>query len=279
MTNINTPQIEYFASFADEITSKFRRLSNLVKHPTSSGDYHEEILRTVLRNFLSRRFSVKKGFIYAGHDLVSEQIDLMVIDEGSPMTYVFQEGDFAIVIPEAVVAVMEIKTVLQKGNFIEALRNIFSAKSLMINPLLPANLVGIIFGYEGVQDDTLGGWFQNQEFAEFKNNEVMAPEAIMFFTQSNLLVRGNQFSRPKLDERYYYQLIGGSNEIKQGMNSQASQISFLLQMIINMCRRRESMRTGRLGQSSFNLVQEDRIALTNKRFTFVDGVSEFDIPQ
>src|SRR3989344_1191285 len=178
----NSPKIEYFESFADEITSKFRRLSNLVKHNTTSGDYHEEILRTVLRNFLSKRFSVKKGFIYSGHEQVSKQIDLIVIDENSPMVYIFQEGDFAIVIPEAVVAVMEIKTVIQKDDFIEALENIFSAKSLMTSPLFPANLGGIIFGYEGTTENTLGDWFKNQEFSKFRNNEVMGPDAIMFFT-------------------------------------------------------------------------------------------------
>src|SRR3989338_2723259 len=128
MANINAPQIEYFESFANEITSKFRRLQNLVDHPTASGDYHEEILRTVLRNFLSKRFSVKKGFIYAGPEKVSKQIDLLVVDENSPAAYIFQEGDFAIVMPEAVVAVMEIKTTLNAPDFDFSIQNIASAK-------------------------------------------------------------------------------------------------------------------------------------------------------
>src|SRR3989338_6665288 len=124
MANINAPRIEYFESFANEILSKFRRLQSIVGHPTTSGDYHEEIIRTVLRNFLSKRFSVKKGFIYASQDKVSKQIDLIVIDENSPAAYIFQEGDFAIVIPQAVVAVMEVKTTLNAPNFDQALENI-----------------------------------------------------------------------------------------------------------------------------------------------------------
>lgn len=277
----NSPKIEYFESFADEITSKFRRLSNLVKHNTTSGDYHEEILRTVLRNFLSKRFSVKKGFIYSGHEQVSKQIDLMVIDENSPMVYIFQEGDFAIVVPEAVVAVMEIKTVIQKDDFVEALENIFSAKSLMIGSLFPANLMGIIFGYEGVQDDTLGEWFQDTRASKFQSKEVMAPDVVMFFTQSSMLLRGNHLKSGgnQLEEKYYYQLIGGNDEIKPGMNSQALQISMLLQLIVNACRNREITRTGRFNESSFNLTRTDRVVMTNKRFAFVDGASEFNIPQ
>ena len=281
MTNNNAPKIEYFESFADEITSKFRRLSNLVKHNTTSGDYHEEILRTVLRNFLSKRFSVKKGFIYSGHERVSKQIDLMVIDENSTMAYVFQEGDFAIVIPEAVVAVMEIKTVIQKDDFVEALENIFSAKSLMTDSLFPANLMGIVFGYEGVQDDTLGEWFRDPRINKFQNNEVMAPDTVIFFTQSSMLLRGNHLKSGgnQLEEKYYYQLIGGNDEIKPGMNSQALQISMLLQLIVNACRNREISRTGRFSESSFNLTRTDRVAMTNKRFAFVDGISEFNIQQ
>lgn len=277
----NSPKIEYFESFADEITSKFRRLSNLVKHNTTSGDYHEEILRTVLRNFLSKRFSVKKGFIYSGHEKVTRQIDLMVIDENSPMAYIFQEGDFAIVVPEAVVAVMEIKTVIQKDDFVEALENIHSAKSLMTDGLFPANLMGIIFGYEGVQDDTLGEWFQDTRINKFQNNEVMAPDIVMFFTQSSMLLRGNHLKSGgnQLEEKYYYQLIGGNDEIKPGMNSQALQISMLLQLIVNACRNREITRTGRFNESSFNLTRTDRVAMTNKRFAFVHGVSDFTIQQ
>lgn len=275
----NSPQIEYFESFADEIMSKFRRLSNLVKHNTTSGDYHEEILRTVLRNFLSKRFSVKKGFIYSGHEQVSKQIDLMVIDENSPMAYVFQEGDFAIVIPEAVVAVMEIKTVIQKDDFVEALENIQSAKSLMTDGLFPANLTGIVFGYKGAQDNTLAEWFKDERISKFQNNEVMAPDSVMFFTQSTMLLRGSHLvsGGNKLEEKYYYQLIGGNNETTPGINSQALQISMLLQLIINACRNREISRTGRFSQSSFNLTRTDRVAMTNKRFAFVDGVSEFNV--
>lgn len=281
MANINAPKIEYFESFAEEIASKFRRLDELVKHSTSTGDYHEEILRTILRNFLTERFSVKKGFMYAGHDQVSKQMDLMVIDENSPFAYVFKEGDFAVVIPDAVVAVMEIKTCLQKEHYINALENIFSAKSLMTESLFPANLLGIIFGYEGVQDDTLGGWFQDTRTSKFQGNEVMGPDAIMFFTQSNTLLRGNHLASGghRLEEKYYYQLIGGNNEIKPGMNSQALQISTILQLIVNACRNREITRTGRLNEPSFNLTRTDRVAMTNKRFAFVDGVSEFNIQQ
>ena len=276
MANINAPKIEYFESFADEIASKFRRLQSIVGHPTTSGDYHEEILRTVLRNFLSKRFSVKKGFIYASPDKVSKQIDLMVIDENSPAAYIFQEGDFAVVLPQAVVAVMEIKTTLNAQGFDQALENISSAKSLME---FPANLVGIVFGYDGTNpsDDTLDDWFKRPKPSEFKNKEVIAPDAILFFTKNILLVRCNENARIGPDGKYYYPLIGGNNEIKPGMDSRAYQMSFILAMIINSCEQKEFTKTRYFAdRQGFKLVQGERGALVLNRFTFGEGKSKIE---
>lgn len=297
MANINAPKIKYFDSFAEEIKSKLGRLQALVeRHGSTSGDYHEEILRTLLRNFLSKRFSVKKGFICAGseHGQISKQIDLMVIDENLPMVYVFQEGDFAVVVPEAVVAVMEIKTTLNKEGFIESFENIFSAKSLMREDLglFPANLTGIIFGYKYKtrsksdslpSDKTLDNWFKDPKLSKFKDKEEMAPGAVMFFTAkrspNGLLVRGDKSARIGPGGKYYYQLIGGETEIKTGMDSQASRMSFVLQMIINACKKKQFNQTKIFERETFSLIQKDRIALTNKRFTFGEGISQFEIPK
>lgn len=275
MANINPLKIEYFESFANEITSKFRRLQNIVKHPTSDGDYHEEILRNVLRNFLSKRFSVKKGFIYAGSESnqVSKQIDVMIIDENSPAAYIFQEGDFAIVIPHAVVAVMEIKTTLNSDGFEAALENIRLAKSLME---FPTNITGIVFGFDGKPaDETLGNWFKNSVASSFKGREVYAPETIMFFNDSYMLVRCNEEYKIRSDGKHYYPLIGGNDEIKEGMNSIAYQLSLLLAMIINACEQREFNNTHQIvDRQSFNLIQQERSAVVLKRFSFGEGVSE-----
>ena len=43
-----------------------------MSHNSTTGSYHEEILRTVLRNFLSKRFSVKTGFVYKNESEVSQ---------------------------------------------------------------------------------------------------------------------------------------------------------------------------------------------------------------
>ncbi|MBI3335502.1 MAG: hypothetical protein HY001_03320 [Candidatus Portnoybacteria bacterium] len=271
MANINAPKIEYFESFANEITSKFRRLQSIVGHPTASGDYHEEILRTVLRNFLSKRFSVKKGFIYAGSDQVSKQIDLMVIDENSPAAYIFQEGDFAVVIPQAVVAVMEIKTTINAPDFDQALENISSAKSLME---FRANLTGIVFGFDGTNpsDNTLDRWFKRPIPTKFNDKNVLAPNAIMFFTAKSLLVYCNEQGQIAPGGKYYHR-IGTDDEGK--LHGADFQLSVILAMIVNACEQKEFTRTRYFAdRQGFGLVQFERGDISLDRFTFGEGKSK-----
>lgn len=282
MADNNSPKIEYFESFAEEIASKFGRLKHLVeRHNPTQGDYHEEILRVVLRNFLSKRFSVKKGFIYAGPnpDQISRQIDIIIIDENSPTAYIFQEGDFAIVAPEAVVAVVEVKTTLNKSkDFIESLENIYRAKSLMnFANKYPANLTGILFAYRGtVGDKRMDNWFRNNELQKFQENEVMAPEAIMFFnarrSDNGLLVRGNQEMKIEHGGKYYYPLIGGKTEIKSGMDSRAARLSFILYMIQMACEHKEFLTSRTFKNNTFQHTDLERTTLLKKRFTFIEGL-------
>lgn len=277
MANINAPKIEYFESFANEITSKFRRLQTIVGHPTSNGDYHEEILRTVLRNFLTKRFSVKKGFIYSGPNKISKQIDIMIVDENSPAAYIFQEGDFAVVIPEAVVAVMEIKTALNASEFDQSIENISSAKSLME---FPVNLTGIVFGFDGTEpsDDTLDNWFKRDIPSSFKDREIYTPDAIMFFTHNSLFVRCNENVRIGPDGKYYHRL-NGTDEYNWHLDGVAFQMSAVLAMIINACRRKEFTQSHTfLDPDSFSLFQAERGSLSLERFTFGDGKSKIEVP-
>ncbi len=276
MANINAPKIEYFESFAKELIGKFRRLQNLVDHPTTSGDYHEEIIRTVLRNFLSKRFSVKKGFIYAGPEKVSKQIDLLVVDENSPAAYIFQEGDFAIVMPEAVVAVMEIKTTLNAPDFDLSIQNIASAKELMT---FPANLTGIVFSFDGTlpTDENLDEWFKREIPSTYKGKEVITPDAIMFFTANSLLVRCNENQRIGPDGKFYHRLLA-ANEIAE--ETSALQLSIILAMIINACEHKQFRDSHQLvDRQGFNLFQAERGRLLLDRFAFGDGKSTITASQ
>ena len=82
----------------------------------------------------------------------------MVVDEYKASAYIYQEGDFAIVRPRSVVAVLEVKTLLRGSEFDEALDNIASAKRQADNP---ERICGMVFGYDGTKPSptSLNNWF------------------------------------------------------------------------------------------------------------------------
>lgn len=229
MGNINAANPEYFRSFAKEIAGKFRRLNTLLDHNGTSGDYHEEILRELLRTFLPRRFSVKKGFLLRGQNEVSRQIDVMIVDENIASAYIYQEGNFAIVLPHAVTAVMEIKSSFDGGKFDAAIENVASAKRLREEP---ANLTAIVFAFNSVDptDANLQTWFRRPEVAAFRGQETLAPEGMFFFNNNTLLVR-TENGRVRADGAEYRSLsTAGAPE-----ESQAFQLSVILAMLMNAC--------------------------------------------
>ena len=247
MGNINAPEIKYFESFADEIASKFQRVKHLVDHRVSSGNYHEVILRTVLRNFLSKRYSVKTGFLYKDNNHVSNQMDILIIDENTPAAYIFQEDDFVIVMPNAVVAAIEVKTTLNAADFDTAIENIASAKRLYD---LPAQLRTIIFSYQGTDasDSNLDTWFKRGGATAIKDQPVLGPHAISLFEQKTLLMRFNPTTNTINDGHNYHKIFQYDGEPYK--NENGWHLSLLLALILGACESREVAITGRFSGDS-----------------------------
>jgi hypothetical protein len=267
MGNINAPEVEYFESFAAEIQSKFQRVRQLVSHNVSSGDYHEEIIRTVLRNFLTKRFSVKKGFIYGGKDRVSRQVDIMIIDENAPAAYLFQEGDFAIVIPDAVVGIIEVKTTLGLSQFRSAVENIVSVKKLMD---FPGPFPAIIFGYQGTEPSTknLDEWFQGLKLPD--DNYELGPNGVMFFEHGCLLTQYTDDGRPQLGGKNYYKVFRDYDAKDTGW-----QLSLVLAILVLSCERVEMMRTHTFGKGAASrLVQGEGAMVSHEKFVFGEGLKK-----
>jgi len=102
------PDLEAFhRSIADELIAVKDRLRNLVKHWPTDGEHKEAALRAVLRRHVGDAFAVVRGFVVDEHRS-SGQIDLMVVDRAAPT--LFRDGDLYIVTPDAVRAVIEVKT-------------------------------------------------------------------------------------------------------------------------------------------------------------------------
>ena len=104
-TTMQTP----FVGIARELLSKLRRLSAFTGHGASIGATHEEFVREAIRPLLSRRFSLKTGFVYVSEEMVSPQGDIIIVDESDPAPYFFQLGELVVVHPRAVAMVIDYK--------------------------------------------------------------------------------------------------------------------------------------------------------------------------
>lgn len=97
----------YFQQLSDELRASKDRVSNLISHHQSEGEWRETLLRNFIRRSLPDNYSVGRGFVVSSEGSTS-QIDIMVYDKSYPK--LFQDADFAIVTADAVRAIVEAKT-------------------------------------------------------------------------------------------------------------------------------------------------------------------------
>ncbi|MFN9623620.1 MAG: DUF6602 domain-containing protein [Cyanobacteriota bacterium] len=104
---------EYHKSITAELHSLKDRIRQLVRHWPTDGEYKEFALRSVLRRHLPQSTDVGRGFIVTENGS-SSQIDILIVDNRKPM--LFREGDLMIVTPDAVLAIVEVKTEVRDGS-------------------------------------------------------------------------------------------------------------------------------------------------------------------
>jgi hypothetical protein len=109
----------YHNSINEEFKILQNRVRDLIDHWPEDGRYKEIVLKNVLRKFCPMNIEVLTGFcvrsIERGHTEQSRQIDIILYDTSYP--FLFREGDFAIVPPEGIVGIIEVKSDINKQRF------------------------------------------------------------------------------------------------------------------------------------------------------------------
>jgi len=113
----------YLRSLTVEFEALRDRVRQLIEdqHWQSDGEWKESVLRHVLRRHLPSSVAVGRGFVVTTTD-VSHQIDVLITDASKPV--LFRDGDLAIVTPDAVVGIIEVKTSAQPSDVAEAAMNL-----------------------------------------------------------------------------------------------------------------------------------------------------------
>jgi hypothetical protein len=103
---------EFHISTTREILAIKDRVRHLIEHWGEDGKYKEAVLKTIIQRFIPAKFVIANGFVVKqtnmrGKHLCSTQIDLLIYDNSFPI--LFKEGDFVIVTPDSVRAIIEVK--------------------------------------------------------------------------------------------------------------------------------------------------------------------------
>ncbi|MHB9069652.1 MAG: DUF6602 domain-containing protein [Sedimentisphaerales bacterium] len=146
----NQPNFEnYHKSIAEELNAVKDKIRNLVSHWPTDGAWKEIALRNILRKHLPESCMVGHGFI-VGKDKVSSQIDILIASKNQPT--LFKDGDLLIVTPNAVRAIVEVKTNLKNANSIKAFEKLAHNDSLC-KEYKNQNVWTGIFDFDGKHDD------------------------------------------------------------------------------------------------------------------------------
>ena len=270
-----TLNLDYFSGMAQELLGKLNRVSCLIKKSNlKSGEYHEEIVRHFLRGFMTGRYALKTGYIYLDAKTTSKQVDILLIDEHVPFTYLFQEGDFVVVRPEPVLAAIEIKTRLNLGEFRKAFDNIVTAKRIKQKSLGHyGHIFGSVFGFfsnKVVDNSTLDTWFKDSLVSKHGNDEgILWPDEIFFF--DNELTLSLQ-EAPATSKRgsYFYQPIYPSI----GTDYKALQLALLVSILFSICDSEDKNQKGRFPTFELDtFMKSDGVIIGAERFRPGEGLS------
>ncbi len=103
--------------------------SKLYKHNGLRGTCREEDLINVIRDCIPECYGMKAGQIFSSDDRISKQIDVVIFD--TVFSNYFKKDSSAYLFPcESVYGSIEVKTVLNKESFEEAIENIKSVREL-----------------------------------------------------------------------------------------------------------------------------------------------------
>lgn len=151
--------------------------SKLYVHNGLRGTCREEDLINVIRDCIPECYGMKAGQIFSSDNKISKQIDVVIFD--TIFSNYFKKDSSAYLFPcESVYGSIEVKTMLNKESFEEAIANIKSVRELNrekancldITPIRHIDLsketfrynedrtneyLNIIFAYDSVNEDTL----------------------------------------------------------------------------------------------------------------------------
>jgi hypothetical protein len=183
---------EYHKSINEEFKVLQNRVRNLIKHWPEDGRYKEIVLQNILKRFLPKNIDVLTGFciraIERGRSEQSKQIDIILYDSSYPV--LFREGNFAIVPPEGIVGIIEVKSNINNQNFDEIINTCnYNGTFIYDGKKRQHEIFNGIFSYDGVFKDDYSS--KLRESYNSVTQDTASFSAINFVSINNHFVRRN----------------------------------------------------------------------------------------
>lgn len=185
--------VEYCVGIAQEFQARLNRIQVFVKHNSTSGSAHEDILRDFLIKHTPGAFQVGEGFVCnpLQENNVSRQCDILIYDQNRhPVVY--EDGPVKIVWPDSVRVVVESKTRFDKKDIEAAVRNIESAKAVKRIQEDRVDFNGFIFAFRSAGLETVKKHLKRcLSSVPMKNR----PDAILLFDKGIIIRRSPETTR------------------------------------------------------------------------------------
>lgn len=158
--------IDFHISTGKELIAIKDRVRHLIDHWGEDGRYKEAVLKSTIQRFLPEKYKIVTGFVVRptntrGTHKASKQIDLIIYDTRFPV--LFKENDFAIVTPDSVRAIIEVKANIKNQGIEGVVRK--------------ANELGQ-FIHEGKQDQNIQFFNGVFSYAGYERLNIDRPEAL-----------------------------------------------------------------------------------------------------
>lgn len=146
---------QYFDHVTQQLHSKISQAKvYITKHNPTTGALAEAVLRQFLQEHLPGGVSVEQGFIISSDGMLTKQCDILIYDSQRYAPF-YRAGEIVVIPAEAVVALIEVKTSINKQGFTEVIKYFQSFEA--VGRQFPTYL----FMFNAPQLQTIDSWFHS----------------------------------------------------------------------------------------------------------------------
>jgi hypothetical protein len=145
-------------------------------HKPSIGYVGEELLRLALRDLLPKEYDVCQGFVLNNEikqkDNISRQCDIIVFRKGK-QSIAYSIGELNVINAHSVVAVIEVKSSLNRDSFLTTLEAFEKLQELRV-------IQKFVFVFGKLSKRSLRRWFFQYRYPKNSNEEVLVMDTALY---------------------------------------------------------------------------------------------------